>query len=539
MDSNVTSMKLYDLLRRGAARASERIAITHGDTEIDYRDLVMYADSIAERLREHDLPDQARIGLLWGNSIEYVAAFFAITAAGYVVVPLDSSLKPDKIAFILNDCDAHGLIIQAKLARQLEQILPDDTSVTLVLSDQGLQHANGAITTETFANGPGSSCRFQDLVKDLPAEVLSDDLKHDTISDLSDDLAAIFYTSGSTGNSKGVMLSHRNLVSNTIATVEYLRLTEADSIMQILPLYYIYGNSLMLTHLMVGGRIVIDNRFAFPQVILKTMANQKVTGFSGVPSNFMFLLGKKGFDGASLPDLRYLTQAGGGMAPEVIRRTMNVFPDQQLFIMYGQTEASPRVTWLPPDMLVEKLGSIGIPVPGVDIQVMDETGSACPVNTVGEIVVSGPNVMLGYWNQPGEQAEVLRDGLLFTGDLARCDSDGYYWVVSRKKEIIKVGGNRVSAREVEECLLEHPAAREVAVISVEDDILGEAIKAFVVLQEGARPESADFVGHCKMSLPVHKVPKYVEFIDTLPKHQSGKINKLALSSRSRSDPLRS
>lgn len=522
-------MNLYDILRRGAVRASERIAISHGDTEISYRDLVLRAETIADCLRQHDLPDQARIGLLWENSIEYVAAFFAVTAAGHVVVPLDNSLAPDKIAYILNDCQASGLVIQAKMARHLEQILTDDTSVRIVLSDQELPPNNSTITTTTLPNESASQRAFETVVDSLAPVVASDDLKHDTNFDLSDDLAAIFYTSGSTGTAKGVMLSHRNLVSNTIATVEYLKLIETDSIMQILPLYYIYGNSLMLTHLMVGGRIVIDNRFAFPQVILRTMALQKVTGFSGVPSNFMFLLGKKGFDSASLPDLRYLTQAGGAMPPEVIRRVMSTFPEQQLFIMYGQTEASPRVTWLPPEKLESKLGSIGIPVPGVDLQLLDETGAECPAHTVGEIVVSGPNVMLGYWDQPDEQAEVLRDGLLFTGDLARRDEDGYFWVVSRKKEIIKVGGNRVSAREVEECLLDHPAAREVAVIGVEDNILGEAIKAFVVLREDTEAQSSDFVDHCKVNLPVHKVPKYVEFIDALPKHQSGKINKLALT----------
>lgn len=523
-------MTLYDILRRGAALAPEQIAITHGDRQITYRDLMASTAGLIRSLKDRRMKSGARIGLLWENSIEYVTAFFAIAGAGYVVVPLDSSLKPDKVAYILNDCRARGLVIQGKMARNVDQIVPDNSTIELLVSDTDLMPSRDDITFLAIDGQPtDGNDKYDQLIEGIADAVPLDGLNHRTQPDYPDDLAAIFYTSGSTGTSKGVMLSHRNLISNTVATVEYLELTGEDSIILILPFYYIYGNSLMLTHLLVGGRLVIDNRFAFPQVILKTMADQKVTGFSGVPSNFMFLLGKKGFDSENLPALRYLTQAGGALAPEVIRRVMTTFPDKKIFIMYGQTEASPRVTWLPPDRLTEKLGSIGIPVPGVTIELADEAGHACPVDTVGEITVSGDNVMLGYWNQPAEQAEVLAGGRLFTGDLARRDADGYFWVVSRKKEIIKVGGNRVSAREIEECLLEHDAVREAAVISVDDDILGEAIKAFVVADESAQAAASDLRDHCRINLAIYKVPKHIEFIDALPKHHSGKINKLALS----------
>jgi acyl-CoA synthetase (AMP-forming)/AMP-acid ligase II len=226
------------------------------------------------------------------------------------------------------------------------------------------------------------------------------------------------------------------------------------------------------------------------------------------------------------------------MAPEVIRKLMAAFPDKEIFIMYGQTEASPRVTWLPPDRLKEKVGSIGIPVPGVDVRVAGESAMEMPVGDIGEIVVSGDCVMLGYWNQPDEQTQVLRNGRLFTGDLARRDEDGYIYVVSRKKEIIKAGGNRVSAKEIEERILENDKVLEVAVFGVEDEVLGEAIKAVMVLKESQSASIKEIQEHVALKLARHKIPKYIDFVESLPKYQSGKVNKLALTNPELLDSLR-
>jgi acyl-CoA synthetase (AMP-forming)/AMP-acid ligase II len=327
------------------------------------------------------------------------------------------------------------------------------------------------------------------------------------------------------------MLSHRNLVSNTQATVQYLRLTGDDSVLVILPFYYIYGNSLLLTHIATGGHFVIDNRFMYPEVVLDSLEESKATGFAGVPSTFMIALNKSTIAKRELADLKYITQAGGAMAPEVTRRLMEACPNQKLWVMYGQTEASPRVTYLPPERLNEKLGSIGIAVPGVDVKILDDSGREVPVGETGEIVVGGPNVMLGYWNQPEATAEVLRDGWLITGDLARKDSDGYIYVVGRKREIIKSAGHRVSAKEIEERILEHEAVVETAVFGIPDDILGEAIQAVVVLRSGAECDEKQIQGYCQKHLATFKIPRRVRFVASLPKSQSGKINKLQLKER--------
>lgn len=527
-------MVLFDILRRGAALAGDRIAVSHGGRRISYGELLINAEAIATFLRQSGIPTGERIALWWENSIEYVTAWFAISRAGYVVVPIDTSLKPERVGYLLNDCGARGLFVFGRYARAVDKVVAAAPEVSLVVSDLPSIDLPDNIGFENLDRAVAAN-RSEQALKELTATVDRiaplEELDHSTAPDAPDDLAAIFYTSGSTGTPKGVMLSHRNLISNTIATVEYLKLTSDDSVMVILPFYYIYGNSLMLTHALVGGCLVIDNRFAFPQVILKTMAEKRVTGFSGVPSNFMLLLDKKGFSSSGLPHLRYLTQAGGAMAPEVVRRVIAAFPNKELVIMYGQTEASPRVTWCPPDMLAAKLGSIGIPVPGVQVDVVDDHGSPLPDGETGEIVVRGPNVMLGYWNQPDDQEQVLRGRTLHTGDLAIRDSDGYFFITARKKEIIKVGGNRVSAKEIEERLIEHEAVSEVAVVGVPDEVLGEAVMAYLVCNNGTRVEASQLQEHCRGTLAPHKIPKHFEFLDRLPKHQSGKVNKLALTRR--------
>ncbi|MEE8575869.1 MAG: AMP-binding protein, partial [candidate division Zixibacteria bacterium] len=370
-----------------------------------------------------------------------------------------------------------------------------------------------ALLTEILENSSGT---------DIPAP------SSEIASEHTDEMAAIFYTSGSTGEAKGVMLSHRNLVSNTQATVEYLRLTSDDSVMVILPFYYIYGNSLMLTHIAAGGTLVIDNRFMYPEVVLDNMESSGVTGFSGVPSHFMILLNSTTMVKRKFATLRYFTQAGGGMAPEVITKLADSFPQKEIWIMYGQTEASPRVTYLPPERLKEKLGSIGIPVPGVTVEIVNEKGEPMPAGEVGELTVIGDNVMLGYLNQPEETRSVLHHGRLWTGDLARRDEEGYIYITGRRREIIKTGGNRVSAREIEECLLKHPKVAEAAVFGYPDDLLGEAVLAEVVFKQ-AECETVDEIrSFCGRNLSVHKVPKLIKIREQLPKLATGKIDKVAL-----------
>ena len=513
-------MIVSDLLVKTAAAFEEKTAAIHLGRSITYGELYRSSTALAERIKRLGLPSGSRAAILFENSIDYMICYFASFLAGLVAVPLDTSLAPEDLNYILTDCGAGIFMVQSKYRRRLDTILGRNLSLSLIVSDRTMPIADSFPPMETIGGIIEEASSIPSLTRAAAAVTSVDQAPHE--------LAAIFYTSGSTGEPKGVMLSHCNLVSNTLATVQYLGLTENDSVLVILPFYYIYGNSLLLTHVATGGHVVIDNRFMYPEVVLDSLEESKATGFAGVPSTFMIALSKSTIAKRKLADLEYITQAGGAMAPEVTRRLMQACPNQKIWVMYGQTEASPRVTYLPPERLNEKLGSIGIAVPGVEVKILDESGRELPVGETGEIVVGGPNVMLGYWNQPEETAEVLRDGWLITGDLARKDDDGYIYVVGRKREIIKSAGHRLSAKEIEERILEHPAVAEAAVFGVPDGILGEAIHAVVVLRLGAQCDEKQIQGFCQKHLAAFKIPRAVHFATNLPKSQSGKINKLQL-----------
>jgi long-chain acyl-CoA synthetase len=517
-------MKVSDLLVNTAAAFEPKTAAIHLGRTITYGELYRSSAALAERLKKLNLPGGSRAAILFENSIDYVICYFASFMAELVTVPLDTSLAPENLNYILADCSARVFMVQSKYRRQLDGILGNNLSLNLIVSDRAIPVADSFPPVETIGGIVEDTSSIPSLTRAAAIVGKPEQAPHE--------LAAIFYTSGSTGEPKGVMLSHRNLVSNTLATAEYLRLTRDDSVLVILPFYYIYGNSLLLTHVAVGGHVVIDNRFMYPEVVLDSLEESKATGFAGVPSTFMMALSKSTIAKRRFADLKYITQAGGAMAPEVTRRLMEACPGQKIWIMYGQTEASPRVTYLPPERLKEKLGSIGIPVPRVEVKIRDESGKEVTQGETGEIVVGGPNVMLGYWNQPEATAEVLRDGWLITGDLARKDSDGYIYVVGRKREIIKAAGHRVSAKEIEECLLAHEAVAEAAVFGIPDSILGEAIQAVVVLRPGQECDEKHLQGYCQKHLAAFKIPRAVRFVDALPKTQAGKINKLLLKEES-------
>ncbi|RKX27299.1 MAG: AMP-dependent synthetase [Candidatus Zixiibacteriota bacterium] len=515
-------MKISDLLEHSAAAFADRTAITHGERSVTFDELWATVSTLERFLRQLPIEPGSRVAILFENSIEYLTCFFAATKAGCVVVPLDTSANPLTLRSILSDCSATLLFCQSRYQRHLAKILNESTPVKWLVTDKEIKTDFDGVTRYSLDNVIGNTGDHPEDNTPAPQE------RELSWTDSPNELAAIYYTSGSTGDAKGVMLSHRNLVSNTLGTVEYLGLRAEDSVMVILPFYYIYGNSLLLTHIACGGRLVVDNRFLYPEVILDTMEKEQVTGLSGVPSNFVILLNKSTFKTRRFEHLRYFTQAGGAMAPKTIQQLMDAFPEKEIWIMYGQTEASPRASYLPPDKLKDKLGSIGIAVPDVTLSIVNDSGAPVESGQTGQILISGPNVMLGYWNQPEETATVLHEGGLLTGDLARQDKDGFFHIVGRKKEIIKTGGNRVSAKEVEECLLRFDNILEASVFGVPDELLGEAIKAVVVLKKNAQANAKQIQDHCKTQLALHKAPKHIVFTESLPKLESGKINKQAL-----------
>jgi acyl-CoA synthetase (AMP-forming)/AMP-acid ligase II len=265
--------------------------------------------------------------------------------------------------------------------------------------------------------------------------------------------------------------------------------------------------------------VVIENRFMYPAKVVETLQSERPTGLSGVPSTFYILLNKTTFASHDWSFLRYISQAGGGMRVETTQRLRSILPHTKIFIMYGQTEASARLAYLPPDLLSSKIGSIGIAIPGVDLRVVNEQGDEVTGDEIGEIVARGPNIMQGYLNQDSDQA--LRGGWLHTGDMARRDQDGFIYVVARKSDFLKVGSYRISPGEIEEVIGELPGVEDVACVSTEDELLGEAVVACVCCP----PQFFDaglIRSHCLRQLPSYKVPKYVVHEPDIPRTASGK-----------------
>ena len=329
------------------------------------------------------------------------------------------------------------------------------------------------------------------------------------------------------------MISHRNIIANTESIIEYLGLTARDRIMTVLPFHYCFGTSLLHTHLRCGGELVVDLRFMYPEVILERMIATQCTGFAGVPSHFQILLRNSSLRNKSFPHLRYVQQAGGHLAPAFVHELRQALPDTQIFIMYGQTEATARLSYLPPQFLDAKPGSIGKGIPGTSIRVLNDSGECVRPGEVGEIVAEGDNVALGYWSSLGQKAAIsvtsFRNGKLYTGDLATVDNDGFIYIVDRAKDFVKCGGKRVSCRQIEDRLLECEEVLEAAVIGIPDEVLGEAVKAFIVPRAANHNGLAGSLHHfCKKNMSPHLVPREIVVVQGLPKNSSGKVMKQSL-----------
>ncbi|HEB50643.1 MAG TPA: AMP-dependent synthetase [Desulfobulbus sp.] len=507
-------MLIPDFLIGRAARNPDRNVLLYGKNRITYGRLLAAARSLAAWLDDLGLEPGFRGALLTDEPFEYLASYFGILLAGGTVVGLNTQTSDRSLLYTLQDSEAGLLVANRKFFRHLQRVLPFAGSLAAVAVTGSREPVPGAGNLE-----------YENLTR-----LLEDDTAPDRILPYRSpcDLAQIIYTSGTTGRPKGVMLRHVNLVANTRSIIEYLRLGENDRVMAVLPFFYSYGNSVMLTHIAAGGSLVVNQSFMYPNVILQQMVEHRVTGFSGVPSSYAILLSRSAIETFTFPDLRYITQAGAAMSPALVHKLKKVFPGVDIFIMYGQTEASARLSYLDPGEVDKRPDSIGKAIPGVELQLLGRDGRPVPVGETGEIVARGPNVMAGYWQRPEETSAVLRKEGLWTGDLARQDDEGFFYIVSRKSDIIKSGSHRIGPKEIEDTIAGHPAVHEVAVVGIPDDILDERIRACVVLHHGASCSEKELLKHCRIELPAYKVPQEVVFLEQLPKTATGKVKKSAL-----------
>ena len=503
------SRSLVHLLLGAAARAPDCVALRRRQASWSYRELVHGAAAASTRLREADLAPGDRVALLYRNCPEYVAWLYGALAARLAVVPLNVQERASVLAHQIAHSDARLLAGDPDHPewQALQQSLPD-TVARLAVPAQDVAESAARFGACLAAAGD----------RPLEAPAVS-----------RDDLAILLYTSGTTGRPKGVMLSHGNLVANNTTIIDYLSLGPDDVGLTVMPFHFSYGNSVLHTHLGAGASLLLEDNLAFPLVVMQRLQDERVTGFSGVPSTFAILMSRTRIEDFDLRALRYLTQAGGAMPRASIERMRGLVPQARFFVMYGQTEATARLTYLDPDRLDDKLGSIGKALDGVEIEIRDPAGRRLPPHQTGELCARGPNVMLGYWRDDEMTREALVDGWLHTGDLAHTDDDGFLYIDGRLVEMIKVGAFRVSPLEVEEVLATLPGIAEMAVAAMPDELLGQAVKAVLVLRDGAQLDELKVKAHCRERLASYKVPKVVEFARELPRTASGKIQRYKLA----------
>ena len=465
----------------------DEIAIIDSEGLYTYRDLASLVFSLSTWINA-TIGVRQTVALISENSIFFIASYLGIIHSGNVCIPINPSITEKNLAHILAQSHAKTGFLHPKVESKFSGHFPN------------------------IAN--------QDLVFSLPPANSDQDVNHEFNPS---EIAEIIFTSGSTARPKGVMLSHNNLMANTQSIISYLRLTKDDRIAAVLPFYYCYGLSLLHTHLKVGGSIVLNNTFMMLNSLINDINNHKCTGFAGVPSHFQIMLRKsRKFRESQYPTLRYVTQAGGRLPNSFITQFTDLFPHIKFYVMYGQTEATSRLSYLPPEMLMDKLGSIGKGIPSVRLEVIDNDGHPVSPGSVGEIVGSGENIMVGYLNDPELTSETIKDGKLLTGDIGTVDEEGYIYVVAREKEFIKVGGERVSPKEIEEVISSLESVIDCSIVGIEDDLTGEAIVAYVVLNEMNILSEKDIIAYCTEQLSSEKVPKYIEFVDKIDLSDTGK-----------------
>ncbi len=439
-----------------------------------------------------EIGENQNIILISQNSVFFLIAYLGIMKSGNICVPLNPVIEQENLDFILNT-----------------------TKSKYVFAPKRIRAKYSFSDAEIF-----EEINLNDIL-DRPVQ------EESNLTDNFDEnrLAQILFTSGSTGLPKGVMLSHKNLISNTESIIDYLQLTSDDIIEIVLHFYYCYGLSLLHTHLKVGGSVVFNNNPIFLGSVFNDLEKYKCTGFAGVPSHFQILLRKsKSFTKREFPALRYFTQAGGKLHNVFIKELVEAFPQKKCFVMYGQTEATARLSYLPPELVLKKLGSIGKGIPNVTLEVFNKNDKPVKAGEVGEIVAKGDNIMIGYLNDPECNKLTLKNGWLYTGDMANKDEDGYIYLVARKKEIIKAGGKRISPKEIEEVIVSIPEVVDCTIEGVYDEVLTEAIKATIILKDNMDQEKGKeiILSTCRSKLAMYKVPKILKFKKKMAVNQSGK-----------------
>lgn len=507
---------LIEGLFLSARKSPDKIAIVAEGESYTYAQLRDSVVRLANGMIKDGFKRGDRCVIYMDNTWPCVVSIYATQLAGGVFVVVNPQTKKDKLEYILNDCSTTILITDAHLHTVFSEVIGNVKSLKSVISSGDIKN----IDTDSIKG-------FEDVIK-------SSDTKMPVINNLAIDLAALIYTSGSTGDPKGVMHTHLSMRFALNSLIEYLRLSDQDKILLVLPLAFDYGLYQLLMSVQLTATLVLERSFTYPAQIFKRIVDEKVTVFPAVPTIFSMMLSMHARNPLSFPTITRVTNTAASLPPEYIASLNEIFPNALIFKMYGLTECK-RVCYLEPEKLNEKPSSVGKAIPGTEVFILDDNGNQVSPGQTGMLYVRGPHVMLGYWGQESLSDDVLVDGLLpgekilCTKDWFKIDEDGDLYFQGRSDDIIKTRGEKVSPIEVENVVHGIKGVKETAVIGVKDEMFGQAIKCFVVLDPDSDTTLMDIKKICTNKLENFMVPKYFEIVTELEKTNTGKISKKGMS----------
>jgi len=491
---------IFSFLKESTSKYPNKQYVIDKEKKYTYSEIYKKVNILAGLLFESGVKSGDRVFLYLDNSAQYIAAYFAILRCNAIIVPINKNASIDSIQYIIEDT------------------LP----ICIISNEVFMLRLKGGINLNEM--------KVIDMDKVWESEKLHTEELSGRLLEDDDRPALLLYTSGTTRMPKGVTLTHKNLTANTVTIEDYLELTEADTLLLIIDFGNSYGNTLLLTHTKAGCEIIIENRVSYPFLILEQLYKTRATGFSTVGSHINILLKQEGLKDFHFKNLRYITFAGESTDFKDIQTIKELAPNLKVCVVYGQTEASPVLSYLESDLVLTKMGSIGKGIPGSELKVVTEDGMEAAAGEIGEIIAAGDNIMKEYWNNEEETRLVIKDGWLYTGDLAVKDEDGYIYFKGRKDDIIKYFGHRISPAEIEVAINSCNNVLESAVIGIEDH-QGKKIKAVVVTKNGvACMEQINL--HVRKLLPAFKRPHIIEFVEELPRTSNGKIKRSELRKRS-------
>jgi len=487
-------------LLEGTQRRPDASAFAQQGNHVLHREWRARVQAVAALLRARGVTPKTRVASLSPNTPDAAAFIVGAILAGATVVLLPASDPAPRLGRMISRAEPVAIFAEGRAQTTAKELAPD----AFVFGKAELDALPAPEAEPAYGAAP-------------------------------DDPALILFTSGSTGEPRGVVLSHENIIANTTSILASLPIRETDRMMAVLPFYYSFGASVLFTHLRAGACVVINNQFMFADRVLEEMQREACTSFAGVPSTYQLLLRRSSLPRMTFPHLRYVQQAGGRLPPNFVRELAERLPGTEIWLMYGQTEATARLSCLDPKHLGDKAHTIGRPIAGVTLEIVRPDGMAAAPGEVGELVAHGKNVALGYLDEPEATADTFRNGALYTGDLGKVDDDGFIVLVDRAKDFLKCAGYRVAMKEIEDVLAAFDGVVEAAIVGIPDELQGEAVQAFIVHTRGEAARK-DLEAYCKRALLPHLQPRETVFVDALPKTAAGKLaratlRELALSSK--------